>query len=230
MKLISVSLLLLTACTGCVRSYFKSSNDVYKKESIVFMSDGSQKKGVITVDFENTESKFAHKEYIVFIPEGQNKEEKLYLGGIKGYSVNGEYYALKLIDLQNTIFDFGTNPNPISTYLFVKPMNSEDAKMRIYELHRSRKSSPYDEESYHYFMALPGFGFYQTVPMTNYLSNFDVKMSRVVMDCPELVNKILAKTKGYYIVPLGFSDKKRLDVYLKIADEYNHCNKASGGD
>lgn len=224
MKFIGASFFLLTLFTGCVRSYFKSSNDVYKKESIVYMSDGTQKKGLISVDFENYQSKFDHKDYIAFIPDGQNTEEKLYLGGIKGYSVNGEYFALKLIDLQNTIFDFGASPNPVVTYLFVKPLNNEESKMRLYELHRTRKSSSTDEESYHYFMALPGYGYYQTVPMTNYLSNFDVKMSRVVMDCPDLVNKILAKTKGYYIVPLGFSDKKRLDVYMRIADEYNHCH------
>ncbi|PWT72583.1 MAG: hypothetical protein C5B59_15500 [Bacteroidetes bacterium] len=224
MKLFGAALLFLTLSTGCARSYFKSSNDVYKKESVVYMADGTQKKGLITVDFENTESKFAHKDYIAFIPDSQKTDERLYLGSIKGYSVNGEYFALKLIDLQNTIFDFGSSPSPLTTYLFVKPLNGEDSKMRLYELHRTRKSSPYDEESYYYFMALPGYGYYQTVPMTNYLSNFDVKMSRIVMDCPALVNKILAKTKGYYVVPMGFSDKKRLDVYMRIADEYNHCN------
>lgn len=56
------------------------------------------------------------------------------------------------------------------------------------------------------------------------LSPFHRRVSRLVEDCPTLSKKIAKKDDGYSIGLLT-SPQARVEIYLRLADEYSNCNQ-----
>jgi len=53
------------------------------------------------------------------------------------------------------------------------------------------------------------------------LPNFDQKMSRLVVDCRELAEKIMSRQHGYFLAMGSFKLKTHPEVLMRIINEYN---------
>ena len=51
---------------------------------------------------------------------------------------------------------------------------------------------------------------------------FNKKVSKIIADCPALSEKIMNKTEGYKLGMIS-SDQQRLEMFLKVALEYQDC-------
>ena len=108
--------------------------------------------------------------------------------------------------------------------LFVKRLTPENSKLHLYELHQSRIQSADGNEHYYYFVSLPtedrlkawSFG------SSRFFPHFEVKMSEIIKDCPEISKKVAQREKGYTINQISI-EVKRLEVFKRIIDEYNQC-------
>jgi hypothetical protein len=203
-----------TALAGCkTNSYFKTSNDVLRKNGTVYFFNGKEKTGLITIQFETTTEK---SNYIELLTDGETAAEKIDAKTVKGYSINGDYFVPKKVDLYYT-----------GTYnlLFVKRLTPEKSKIQLYELHQLYKSNVTGEELYFYFISLPEHDIYDTwnTYSNNLVPYFDLKMGKIVEDCPELAKKIKSKSKGYFLSQINFNTSKKVAVLKKIIEEYNLC-------
>jgi hypothetical protein len=211
------SLTLLTfiaAIAGCkTSSYFKNSNDVLKKYGTIYFINGKEKSGLISVQFETGKEA---TNYIDFLPEGEITAEKIDATTVKAYTINGDYFVPKKIDLYFT---------GIYNLLFVKRLTIEKSRIHLYELHQLYKSSDTGEDLYFYFISLPEHGMYDVwnTYSKNLVPYFDFKMSKIVEDCPELAEKIKSKKKGYFFPQVNFNNFKKAAVLKKIIEEYNLC-------
>jgi len=197
--------------TGCMpKAYLNTPNDVYKQQGTIYLADGKGKKGAITIAFETGQ---AAGGFIELAEDGQT--EKISLKDIRGYRIDSSYYALKELDI-----DFSGAKH----FLFVKQLTRSDSRIQFYELYQSKKNVN-GEDMYSYFISLPGQGPYETwnISGKNLVPGFDLKMSRIVNDCPDLANKILEKRKGYFLGAYTRSDIKKVRVFKNIIDEYNAC-------
>ncbi len=50
------------------------------------------------------------------------------------------------------------------------------------------------------------------------------KRSKVIIECPELSNKIQHKNKGYFFPLYSLGSNKKVEVFLRIINEYDSCN------
>jgi hypothetical protein len=200
-------------CSCASSSYFKTANDVNKIKGTVYMEDGTEKNGLITILFENgidINSKVIH-----FISTGEIKEQTLKIESIKYYTIGGNSYYPKKIDLNF----LGTNH-----LLFVKRVTEISSKIQMFELKQKFKSNNTGEEKSFYFISFPALPKYETIEINSnkLVPNFELKMKEFVTDCPDLKNKINKKQKGYSYSLLSF-DSKKIAVLKKIIVEYNAC-------
>jgi hypothetical protein len=206
----------LFALLVCVSSckpvaYFSTPNDVFRKEAVVHMLDGSEKKGELSIQFEtgyNSGNTIRLKNGTV--------EEKLLVDSILFYRIGDEHYYLKKIDL---------NLNGSEKLLFVKELTKPNSRIKLYELFEQKKQTSDGADHYSYFISLQGHDRLQTLNIgsRNLIPNFDEKMSRIVEDCPALSNKIKQKAKGYFIAEFTISNQKKVEVLQHIISEYNDC-------
>jgi hypothetical protein len=200
--------------SGCkTTSYFKTPNDVNGKRGIIYLKDGTERAGDITIQFE---AGIESKNFIELLPTGATLSDKILIRNIKEYSIDGNYYVPKNIDTYFT---------GIFHLLFVKRLTPEHSKINLYELHQLYKSNDTGEELYFYFVSLPVQEPYEVwnINSINLVPGFDIKMSKLVNDCPELAKKIQLKKSGYYLPYLNFGNHKKVAVFKKIIDEYNMC-------
>jgi hypothetical protein len=208
--LIIICSFFLPACK--TTAYFNTPNDVYKMQGIVYMQDGTEKKGLITIFFEHVN---ALDNYINLIPVDGTIPVKIDFKNIKYYTVGNDTYVPKMIDLYMT---------GEYHYLFLKRLTYENARIQFYELPQLFKSNYDGEKVSYYFIAFPYFSRYELVNINSIklIPEFDIKMGDYVSDCPELANKIRSKKAGYFYssVSLSFQRQK---VMEKIVTEYNNC-------
>jgi hypothetical protein len=209
-------LLLMTA--GCSPSnYLSTPNNTQKAKVILYLTDSSKIPGQITVAFERYYSAaMVLPNYLEFIPEGQVASERIDLKNILGYSYGPDYFALKRVDI------YMTN---VYHLLFVKRLTPEKSKIQLYELHESGYGSPTGEASYSYYLSFPKFSPLTTINAhsSDIVPNFDLKVSKMVDDCPALADKIRNKEKGYFLPAVTFDIRRPGEVLLKVIDEYNQC-------
>lgn len=190
---------------------FKTPNDTGKSEATVNFLDGTSKKGVLMVVFENPDPNMNH---IYFTPANSTTLQVLDYKTIKSYAIGGDVYVPKLVDVS-------LNNNKM--YLFVKQLTAENAKLQLFELHQLFKSSASGEENYEYFISTLGSGVYDAVNInSSHLFPFEYVMATYVPDCPPLLQKIRNKQKGYYYSGVTFKSK-RIEVIKRIVSEYNNC-------
>ena len=209
-------LLLFTACKPS--SFFISPNEVHKEKVVLYLNNHTKETGEIDISLEENSSMNAvYKPYIQFFPEGKTTEEKIRLNEISGYSMGQDYFELKRVDM---------SIDNIYNLLFVKRLTAEDSKIQLYELYESGHASPSGESRYSYFLSFPTYAQLETLNAASrqVVPMFDQKMSLFVADCPALANKIRAKEKGYFIPVGSFKTFQRREVFMRIIDEYNHCN------
>lgn len=209
--LIPLFFIVFNSCTAT--HYFKTPNDVYRTEGTVVMEDGTERKGLITVLFENGTD--IRNQVMQFTPAGSTIAEDIAITKISYYTINGSIYYPKYLNLYTS----GTNH-----LLFVKRLSAAGSKIQLFELHQKYKSNNTGEETVYYFITLPGSAKYETIELTSdkLVPNFDIKMSGMVADCPDLVQKIKSKKPAYNYSLVSFGPKK-IEVMKRIISEYNSC-------
>ena len=203
-------------CTGCVSTYFKTPNDLYRETATVYLNDGTEKEGELTVQLE---TEFTSENSVTLFDKEKKQTEKIPVKAINYYKIKDNYYFLKDIDL---------DLNGVSHLLFVKRLTGENSRIQLYELQQRYKSTETGEERKLYFISLPASGKYEALNIYSkqLTHEFEYKMSEIVKDCSSLADKIRTKSKGYYIPSapsLLFPESKRIEVYKKIIEEYNTC-------
>ena len=191
-------------------AYFNTPNDAFRKDCIIYMLDGTEKKGKITIMLETGHDA---DEYIRLLTG--NAEEKILIDSITFYQVNKDHYFPKKIDLDG---------NGAESLLFVKRLTKENSRMDMYELYRQGKQTSDGADLYLYFISIPGHSRFEvwSIGGKNFFPNFDEKMSSLVEDCPALAIKIKQGQKGYSLGQFSLSLKK-FEVFKRIVDEYNDC-------
>lgn len=205
--LISASLFMY----GCKSvSYFDSPNTILKKEAVVNMLDGTQKSGLLTVTLEANYS----VNYISVFHSG--KEEKVLIDSVKSYLYNNEVYEPKQI-----VIDFD---GPLQL-MFVKKLTPDSSRIQLYEFFQNRIQGQSRENLQLYYISLPSFDRFETWGLgnKNLVPNFNLKMSKLVRDCPALADKIYEQKKGYYFTSLTISNITKKEVLQRIIAEYNLC-------
>ncbi|MFT3933766.1 MAG: hypothetical protein QM726_09145 [Chitinophagaceae bacterium] len=215
MKILSIlSICLLIIATGCKPgSFFKTPNEVSKMQGIIRFMDGTQKEGLITINFGREHPGERYEWVVLNTAQG---EEKFKAQSIEYYKIGEDYYYPKTVELY---FD-GT-----MRLLFVKRLTKENARIQMYELfEESRESIDGQGNNYYYFIApanllrLEAWNIFGK----SLRPDFNYKMSMLVKDCPALADKILTKQKKYDMPQvLGFNAK--VEVVKRIVDEYNNC-------
>jgi len=205
---ILLSLILFSGCKPV--SWMNSPNDLHQQRGTLFFVNGIQEDGLITVNFE---SGLSSRNYIELTREGATK--KVTLQSIRGYRLDKDQYTLKEVDV-----DFSGSRH----LLFVRQITRDSSRIGFYELYQ-QKTSTTGEGMYSYFISLPGHGLYETwnIAGRELEPDFNVKMSRVVSDCPSLASKILDKAQGYFLPAYTRSDARKVRVINKIIEEYNSC-------
>ncbi len=203
-------------CTGCVSTYFKTPNDLYRETATVYLNDGTKREGELTIQLE---TEFTRENSVTLFDKEKKQTEKIPVKSVDHYKIRENYYFLKEIDL---------DLNGVYHFLFVKQLTAENSRIQLYELQQRYKSTETGEERKLYFISLPASGKYEALNIfSKQLSHeFEYKMSEIVKDCSSLADKIRTKAKGYYIPnapSLFFPDSKRIEVYKRIVEEYNNC-------
>ena len=203
-------------CTGCVSTYFKTPNDLYREPATVYLNDGTEKNGQLTVQLETA---FSNESGVTLVDKEKKQTENIPVKAINYYKIKDNYYVLKELDL---------DLNGVHHYLFVKRLTAQDSRIQLYELQQRYRSTETGEDRKLYFVSLPGSDKHEALSIYSkqLTHQFEYNMSEIVKDCASLADKIRAKTKGYYIPSapsVVFPESKRLDVYKRIIEEYNNC-------
>lgn len=217
MKLIFASILVFFLSCKPPSGYFKTANDVQKKEALVYFNNGSVVKGKLTVLFENNFNyNNERKVFVKFSGEGMQEEKLLDIHEIKGYSIDSNFYMLKYVDL---------NVNASRYLLFVKRLTRETDKLQLYQLHQEFSSNYTGEVQDFYYISFPYDGPLETTSASSIklVPDFEHKMSSLLEDCPELATKIRSRKSGYTLPLVSFATQKKLEVLSRIVNEYNHC-------
>jgi len=200
--------------SGCKTvPYFKTSNDFYKQEITLYLVDGKQMTGITSFLLEE---RGGASNNIEFKRTGDTAAITIGIKDIQAFIYKGDYYVPKYVDL----FYSG-----VYHLLFLKRLTTAGSRLQFYELHQLYKSNDTGEERYYYFISLPNHSRYETwnTYSANLVPGFESKMSAIVDDCPTLASKIKEKANGYYLPQFSFSDSKKVEVFKRIIDEYNHC-------
>ncbi len=200
---------LISSCGST--SYFRTSNDVYKTPAIINLMDGKKVEGKITILFE---SGLNPVNYIVL--NNVEKEEKILIDDIKSYEIKNTLYFPKQIIIENT---------GEKRILFLKELSKIDSRIQLLELYQQKNINTNEIERHFYFIVTDKQERFEVLSLTKkeLVPNFDYKMSKIVEDCPTLANKILTKTKGYFVPSITFSDYKTLETLQNIIEDYNNC-------
>jgi hypothetical protein len=205
-----VTIVTLSACRSL--AYFHTSNDMLRQPATVYLQDGKEKNGEITIFFETT---YPPKDYITLSSGGS--EEKIKAGGIRGYRIKGKYYVPRYIDLDG---------NGIEHLLFVQQLTPDTSRIQLYELYERKQGVDANgEDPFTYYISTPALPKYVVWNASSkYLvPRFEEKMSRLVADCPALAQKIEQQQHGYFYAQLVLSNHKKAEVLRRIIDEYNAC-------
>ena len=217
--LILLSLLLI----GCKpSSYFGTPNDLRNEDCTIYLIDGTEKKGKLTIQFE-TGHKAANQVHLL---TEKNLEEKIPIDSIQYYKFNKDSYYPKKIDLDT--YEIPNKDNlylpDVRNILFVKRLTEQNTKVTLYELYESRSNSLDGIEHRYYFISFPTDDRLTAwnIGGSKFFPGFDKKMSSLVSDCPSLSDKIKEKAKGYFASQLTL-DLIKYETFKRIADEYNTC-------
>lgn len=210
-----IVLLLLYVCIapGCKPSaYFSTPNDLLRQQATVYLVDGTEKTGAITIQFE---SGVEAGNYILLANGGT--DEKITLDNLKCYKIKDDLYFPKLVDV---------DLNGTERLLFVKRLAGEDAKMQLFELYQDRIKTSDGFSLYLYFIAMPSANRFEAwnTAGRKFLPRFDDRVSLLVDDCDVLAKKIRNKDNGYSLSGLTLSNLKKVEVYRRITNEYNACH------
>jgi len=205
--------------SGCkTPGFFISPNDVHKEKVIVYFKNQEKISGVINISMEYGSAMHPDfKPILEIMPEGKTTWQNLNISDITAYSLGSDYYPVKRLDV---------DMNGALYLLFVKRLTAENSKIQLYELYQSGKANYTGDATTTYFLSFPGYGPLETLnaKSSKLVPNFDLKMSSMVEDCPNLEKKIRKREKGYFLSLGTFNIKTTPTVLMTIINEYDSCN------
>lgn len=221
-KYILLFLTMVILVSSCGTPYFKTPNDLRNMHATIYLRDGKSFDGRMNVN-----SKQLFGESIKLYQEGDKKPMQFRFEQIKGYSIRGDYYALKRMN-GSSLFNMSRK------YSFMRRLTPESSLIHLYEnveeettVNRSDNSrrTEYDLQ---YYLELPNEETDAVWALTSsrFVPNFDDKMSKLVSDCPVLARKIASKEEGYFYAQVSLIKEKRAGVLLNIIEDYNRCKRS----
>ena len=203
-------------------SYFSTANDVLKADSQVFLINGQELNGKLTVQFET--GQFAKNTISLHLSD--NSFRQIPVDSVRCYRHKTDWYYPKQADLeayQIPYRDKVYTPEE-RNLLFVKRLSSEQGRIGFYELYQSNSKSPDGKEHYYYYVSFPSDDRHVMwkIGSDKFLPDFDTKMSKLLSDCPLLAEKIRNKSDGYALSQISL-DLKKYEVFKKVVTEYNNC-------
>lgn len=205
LSFIFISVLPFAQDTSRGYSYYKHS----KKKSIWIDNKGEKHNGYLS-----------YNEYAMgltfFYPNdgGQNigltpQNTKYFLYDIKDYKTP---YGTRYISIEGRFYKCINTEKKIRLYKYFHPVKNQQGK--IY----TKKNG--DVAGYYkFYVSMPNkleFTYFWSPTV----KNFKKKVSKLLLDCPELSAKIKSQEVGYIYV----NGKINLDLWIKIAKEYETCN------
>jgi len=200
---------------SCVSSYFKTPNDLYKTPATIYLDDGTEKTGDLTVQFETG---FDYDYSVNLYHKETRNTEKINFQRIRYYRINNDYYYPKQVDVRLDGKYY---------LLFLKRLTPENSKIQFFQLDVSYKIAASGQSDKLYFISPPTTSRFEAwnIYGKKLFPDFEYKMSSLVTDCPSLADKIKSKADGYYIANAPFvSDFKKVDVFRRIIGEYDSCH------
>jgi hypothetical protein len=174
----------------------------YKGEGKVILNDGKTVEGKVTFRLSSPGKVFV-------VVDG--KKEKYNYNEVKEFMVdNKHYYTIQTKALGNS-----------NTFAYI--LNPENTKMRIYQYEQqpSILSGGDSQITTEYYVLFEGEEFAININDAKFLP-FKKKMAAKVESCSELSKKIAGKEDGYKVGMASLPGKK-LEVFLKVAKEYDEC-------
>ncbi len=207
---IFITLIFFLSCKTV--SYFNTPNDMLDTNCSLYMQNGTKQNGKITILFETGHET---NDFIEFTKN--NIRERILIDSIKFYEIDGKFYYPKIFDV---------DLNGVEKLLFVRRLTNEKSRMQFYELYQKKKQPSDANDLYYYFISLPHQDIKRPLNIASkqFVPNFNEKMSKVIIECPELSNKIQHKNKGYFFPLYSLGSNKKVEVFLRIINEYDSCN------
>ncbi len=205
-------LLTMALFPGCKTvSYFNTPNELFKTNCVLYLQNGSRQEGKLTIQYERG---YDVKNYVEF--ERNNLNEKIPVADIKCYEVNGSFYYPKILDYEL---------NGSENLLFVKRLSAENSRMHLFELYKRKTENSNTADAYYYFVSFPGRDISRPINVASnkLIPNFDEKMSKLIENCPDLSRKVETKAKGYFLPTYTLGNTKKVEILLRIIEEYNSC-------
>jgi hypothetical protein len=199
---------------SCVSSYFKTPNDLYKTSATIYLDDGTKKSGDLTIQFETG---YDYDYSVNLYHKETRTTEKISFQSIKYYTIKNDYYYPKQVDVRLDGKYY---------LLFLKRLTPENSKIQFFQLDVSPKIAASGQSDKLYFISPPTTSRFEAwnIYGKKLFPDFEYKMSSLVVDCPEVADKIQSKADGYYIANSPFvSDQKKVDVFKRIIAEYDSC-------
>jgi len=211
---------ILAACKPT--SYFSTPNDVLNANCTVYLTDGTQKDGALSIQLETGQS----ADNKIHLMRPGNVSEMIRIDSIKYFVHEGNSYYPKKIDLES--YDIPVKDPlylpDVRNILFLKRLTKEGSRLDLYELYKSRSNTSDGKDQYDYFVSFPFDHRLATwsIRGKQFFPAFDEKMSKLVSDCPSLADKIRHKEKKYYASQIAV-DVQKYETIKKIVEEYNSC-------
>ena len=182
---------------------------VFKGEGRIQMENGDVQEGYISYSYVNS----TH----VHIKTADEKTERIRRSEVKFFEIDDIYFE-KIS--QGTGIVIGDDTE------FAIRKTPENSKIKVYEtINQGRIGSGSPAEYSTNRSVIVYFPDQKPKSINDLsLSPFHRRVSRLVADCPTLSKKISEKEDGYSI-GLRTSPQARVEIYLRLADEYTNCNQ-----
>ena len=205
LSFIFISLLSFSQDTSRGPSYYKHA----KKKSIWIDQTGKKHNGYLSYN----EYSMGHT---FFYPEegGPNigltpQNTKYFLYDVKDYK---SPFGTRYVSIDGRFYKTLNAEKKIRLYKYFHPVKNEQGK--IY----TKKNG--DLAGYYKFYVKMPDKLELTYFWSPKIKNFKSKVSKLLLDCPELSKKIKSQAEGYVYV----KGKINLDLWLKVATEYEICH------
>jgi hypothetical protein len=181
-------------------------------EGTLYLKDGKTVDGKLVIETENI---FGSK--VKLYTNEERKPMQFSLSQVRGYAMNNNAYEVKEIREGLSIG---------KRQFFMKRLTPENSRIHLYEF--SKKETVNKTSTRHvteYYAQLPGEedDLVHSTIGSRFVPHFEQKVSRIVSDCPSLAKKIAEKQNGYFYAQVSLLKEKRVDVLMRIIEEYNQC-------
>lgn len=214
MKLYGLILFLVLSSISCrTVTYYASPNSLRNIDGTLYLRNGKSIAGKLAIQTDNVLGS-----PVTLFAKGDERPMQFSLASVRAFVIGAETYELKEI---KDGLPFGRQ------LFFMRRLTPAAGRIRLYEhmqKHTVNKTSVrYEPE---YYVQLPGEPNDLVYASTGnkFVPAFDQKASRLVSDCEELARKIREKKEGYFYHQVSLVKEKRLDILLRIVNEYNQCH------